>query len=435
MEGRRISLSIEQIGRGMVYLIMVLTLFQDMLVIYLHFPSAMRMLNDGLLLIAVSCAILQLQRTRQALRGEQAMVIAFAAVLIVALVSALYNGAPILLAIWSARQNFRGIVFLFAAVIFCSHKDVECWFNVLFWLQIPNAVVTTVEYFYYKANPVTRYFQDAVGGIFGTANSSLNVYVCIMVCYGLFAFLEKQMSWWRMLLTMVLCTYVAILAEVRIVFIYYVMIFGIMVLIARNSRRKWILVGMVGVMFVAAMALCEMVFPGQISKFMMPSNILNYVLQGFTDADPTVDTVLPRIGSFRIIAAQYFNGIGQLLLGIGFGNAEDSSFSFLQSAFAREHVTWMPSRFMCQMTFLQTGILGIASLVIFLVVIAWNGLCRYRRSQNAACHAVSLCMAVYSVVLIWYDGSIRYDICFLLFWALAVGSICAKRDVGSTMNH
>ena len=115
------------------------------------------------------------------------------------------------------------------------------------------------------------------------------------------------------------------------------------------------------------------------------------------------------------------------LFGLGFGNCEYSSFSFLQSPFLGEYGQYNYRWFMHQMMFLETGYCGLLAFGGILAAVmygAWKG--RKGRQTDKHMHEMVIVMCLLTIINVWYDASLRSECAYMIWFVLAISAILNK---------
>ena len=109
------------------------------------------------------------------------------------------------------------------------------------------------------------------------------------------------------------------------------------------------------------------------------------------------------------------------LLGLGLGNCDTSSFSFLITPFSKSnsylHYNWFSTSFMI----LETGLIGLLTYLSFFVLIySWAG----KRIKNGTGEALycqlAKVLAVVALILIVYNQSMRTEAAYMMFFIFSL---------------
>ena len=91
--------------------------------------------------------------------------------------------------IWQAISFSRLFVWIYLFRIFWDKDYIRAFMGFVYKMQVPNIIFVLMQYY------VLGLFQDNIGGLFGVergCNGILNVYLCIVVAWGLNLYLAKE---------------------------------------------------------------------------------------------------------------------------------------------------------------------------------------------------------------------------------------------------
>ena len=168
------------------------------------------------------------------------------------------------------------------------------------------------------------------------------------------------------------------------------------------------------------------IFP-EFQKFFSIGKILETALStsGYTGKGD-----LNRLTAIPIIWSQFLEAWPERLFGLGLGNCDTSSFSFLNSSFYEKfgylRYNWFSSAFM----FLETGIFGSAAYLLFFGLIY---LCARKREKSGegmqeVCQLASV-LAPACILLIIYNASMRVEEAYMMYFVLALPFINKKQNL------
>ena len=141
--------------------------------------------------------------------------------------------------------------------------------------------------------------------------------------------------------------------------------------------------------------------------------------------------MIPRIGAFEKINELFFKGdVLKILFGYGFGNCETSTFSIFQSAFYNQYGHYNYRWFTHQWIILEGGLVGLVSYVAIFVTMA---ICFMRKTKSLTGFAKifnisGIIMAIYCVVTVFYNATLKVDMCYIPYFAVAIGFVSLKKD-------
>lgn len=326
----------------------------------LHFPAAVTYITD---VITVSLLLTRFNLIRKktlgkAFRREFFILIG---ILFGMLIGTFLNFVNPLLVLWGMRNNLRFFAFFLICASLLTEKDIDniaSFLITLFWL---NVLMSTVQFFALGIS------GDYLGGFFGTA-SGANVYTIVLLnfacAYVIAKYFYHEISLPMLLITVLACFYLALLAELKIIYVIFVLIFAISVLLQKPSLKALfvLLAGTLAVFI--ALNLLYRYAPGSFHS-LFDRAARNYYLsgKGYTNSGD-----LNRLTAVQEIYTRFFKGsLLHSIFGFGLGSGETSSFRFLQSSFFRRyeflHYRWFTHAWV----YLEQGALGLGLLVAFFI--------------------------------------------------------------------
>lgn len=404
-------------GRTFTLFVLFFTLVMEALISELHFPSSIHYVND---LFVVSLFITVAVRPGRAARLVGVPIVVAALVtFLVFTTSAIVNEVDFALYLWALRNTFRGVVFFFACVTYLGKEDLPLIFDKLFVLQLVSLVIALYQRFVLKLN------MDATGGIFGRGNGAgVNPFNALLFAYYLNQYLADKIEIKKLAVITGASLVIAAVAEEKFTFVIYVAIALISILFAKASRKLTIAVLVVAVAVCVGMSVLKTLSPNMFDVLTSGE-----AMEGYLTSTSSGGYELPRVGSFAVIDRLIFNhDLQKELLGVGFGNGETSSFSFLVGPYFERygylHYRW----FTHQWTFFECGYLGFFSYLAFFVVVACTlFVSRFKYKKNER-HMLTcgLALAVSVIASIWYNSGLKNDMSYIAYFSLAIGFIAMK---------
>ncbi|MGN0358877.1 MAG: hypothetical protein ACI4E0_13890 [Blautia sp.] len=409
----------EKHNKALIYIFLIFVLFDNLLVDFFGVPSAVRYINDVILLLLLFSCIKAIKPTLQqtGTMDVAGAVVLFSLMLIPGVV---INGGSPLLILWAVRNNYRFFAFYIVCLCTLDREDIIRILEMLCWLQHLNLAFCLFEYL------VLGKTRDYLGGIFGTSkgcNAYLNVYLCIVLCYVIYKYLKEKTSTGYMLYILLSIMLIAGLAELKIVFIEIIIIIAIAILMNRKEKRIWTLLAFGLAAIIVGLLALLVVAPQHFRVLMNLQNLIDYV--GSEDGG----YYLSRFQAFSNINQLFFRGDWILnLFGMGFGNCEYSSFSFLQSPFYRTYGQYNYRWFMHQMLFLESGYAGLLSYIAIIATVFFNAWRRWTDKKDGnIMHGMTMIMCIITVISVWYNSSMRMECAYMIWLVLAGSSIADKK--------
>lgn len=346
------------------------------------------------------------------------------------LVTLMINHQSFSLFMWGMRNNFRFYVFFLACALFLRKKDIHRVLKTMLFFYYVNFLLCLYQYYF------LGFTQDRLGGIFGTqagCNGYTNLFLVIICAYEILSYVYKKTGFIKCFFLVACGCYVAVLSELKIFFVELIIITLLVILFAKFSWRKLILIiGGVCVLILAINILYE-IFP-QWRNFFTVSSIYNNIsnTRGYTGAGD-----LNRLSAISSINQIFFRNNTPLhFIGYGLGSCEFSSnFEFLVSHFysvyLRFHYVWLSNAWM----YLETGYIGLIFFNGFFIIGFIVG--RKTKPESAEEHiAVNLARitSICCIIIAIYNVSLRMECGYLAYFVLSIPLIIQKERDRTPIN-
>lgn len=369
-------------------------------------PWAFIYIFDLLLCVEFLWILPNLQRTMQRIGATHFVpwMIIFALFLILTQMVNLVSPLPAILAF---RRTFRFYLFFLVCAVLLTKKNIEQIMKMLLKVQVLNVILTMIQFFSMGLS------QDNLGGIFGIekgANAYSNVFLCIICAFVIVKYLEKQIKLWPMLFVVASALLIAALAELKIFFIEIVVIVVMGILLSNPSARTVKTISIIAVGFVAAMALFGSLFPAHLAILLSWALLSQYTTESIYGYE------ISRLNAFPEINDIFFkDNLLRNLFGNGFGSGEEGTVFF--SKYSHYNYSW----FTHQVTFLETGYVGILFTFSFFVLIyIFAAKSKKINPENRLYYSFAQIISALCVIWMMYDASLRGEVAFLIFFALAI---------------
>lgn len=395
----------------LVQLFVLLPLFRAMLTQYLRLPSA---IDYGLDLVWLALLV-YLLCSPGAFKRKSTLCFLIWILLFFAytLAGHLLRLQSPLYYLWGFRNNFRFYIAFLAFCAFLDSRDGEnylTFMDALFWL---NLVMTLVQY-------VRGFRFDFLGGIFGTTigcNSYSNIFMMIVVTKSLVYCFNKKESLTLCLAKCFTALLVAALAELKFFFAEFLVIAAMVFCMTRFSVRKVLVILAAGVGVLVGIAILTQLYPHFADAF-LPRNFIEIATskKGYT-----MEGDFNRLTAISGVNEQFLHTPLERLFGLGLGNCDTSSFSFLETPFAtahadRTHYNWFSTSFI----YVETGWIGLALFFGFYGAIFWLAHRQQKLGGNLLYCQITKVMALCSVLLGIYNSSLRTEAGYLVYFVLAL---------------
>ena len=347
------------------------------------------------------------------------IIIISAAMLVVGIVNALWQRVSPSLILDGMRNSFRGMVTFCVAVCLLQKGTVDKIIQLMERFFRINVVVCTIQAFLLGVS------HDNCNGLFGAGkmNSWTNILLCVMAIYYISRYINHLISLRYMAVNIVLCLYIAMLAELKFFFFELVIIAMLLVLLTKPSWRtfSFCLIGGILMMCMLAVFIAfweddSMFTVEGIKYYLDPDRSYGYSTQGDWG----------RIGGIAKATKKFF-AEDLNLFGMGLGYCGfDTPFYYRYELL---HYNW----FSYISIFLEQGWVGIIGYIAFFVV---NILKLYKKKKMVespeakTVFDISLGMSVLGIVLLFYNSTITGYPAFFLF--LLIG-MAYRYDLGEEM--
>lgn len=325
--------------------------------------------------------------------------------------------------LFGLRNNFRYYLFFLLCVKCFEKKDIDKVLNSFEHIFYINAILMVIQRF------VFGYEQDLLGGIFGISygcNGSLNIFLIIITARTLIKTLDKSEKISSCVLKCALSLLLAALSELKVYFFEFVVIVVFAVLLTRFSFRKLIVIIASFIGVIIGVNLLVQLFPG-FEGFFSIEGARNILAAGsYSDSN-----AFNRFTFVTYINSHFFTNKLDMLFGFGLGNCELSSIRLFDTNFYHQngwmHYDWFHSTF----TYFEQGLLGLIYLIsFFLIVIIFLFLMRKKYVDECNEHImISIICACLSIVLIFYNQSLRTEAGYLMYFIISIPFIYTTRRI------
>lgn len=403
-------------GKGFTLFVLFFTLMMEALIAEAHLPGTIRYLNDLFVFALLLAMLVRPGRTARAV-GMPVVFIFFSLILIFT-ASAIINGVKMTLYFWALRNTFRGFVFFFACATYLSKEDLPIIFNRLLILQLISLVLALYQRFVLKLN------MDHTGGIFGHGNGAgVNPFNALLFAYYLNVYLADKVCINKLVTATLSSLVIAAIAEEKFTFVIFVLITLVSILLTKASRKLTIALIVICVAVCVGMSVLQELSPVMFDILTSADAAENYL----TSMDSGYK--LPRVGSFAIINKLIFHhDLQKELFGIGFGNGEYSTFSFLVGPYYERFGNLQYRWFTHQWTFLECGYLGFFTYLAFFVALACSVYFARFKFDKSKRYLLTcgFALTISVTASIWYNCALKTDMCYISFFSLAVGFVAMK---------
>lgn len=347
----------------------------------------------------------------------------------------LFNLYSPLYYLWGLRNTFRFFVFFLCCSVLLEKSDIKKIIDILIKLLPLNVILCTYQYFTLRNSGgyVSLYLGDFIGGMFGPmqgSNVAMNVYLSILLITILAAFIEKKLSLAKFGLYASMCFYIAILAEMKIIFFEFLIILIMIMLVSRISFKKFASFLLGVVVLLGVLNIWTNFNPESGAYLTNWDSIIEYTAK--TSYAGT--SSLNRLTAIPMISTLFFqNNFAGELVGIGLGNADTSNMaSFNSPTYATYGDTLKYTYFQQAILYLETGWIGLLLYLSFFIFIFFNTFLksklRWANNEEYIYILLARVFSILAILMVFYNQSFRLESSgYLAFLILAIPIIWRNR--------
>ena len=324
--------------------------------------------------------------------------------------------------LWGIRNNARFFVFFFACIFFLNRKSVEYYvksLDVIFWINIP---LTLFQFFALGKS------QDYLGGVFGYGkgcNGYTNILLMIVVARAVLNWLNKKESGGSCLAKCAAALLVAVLAELKVFFLEFMLIVILaMYLTKRSFRKLWLTMGVAAGILCGAQ-LIQVLFPDFSDWFTLEKIWRNVTAaKGYTGTGD-----MNRLTAVSIALSRFLQSGWDKIFGLGLGNCDYASFEFLTTPFYQKYGALNYTFFSSAYLVLETGIVGLGLYVFFFVFVYKEVRTIWKKDAKKTEYCqLAMIMSVMCLFLILYNSSLRTEAGFMMYFVLALPFLKGRQE-------
>jgi len=314
--------------------------------------------------------------------------------------------------LWGFRNNFRFYAAFLAFAVLMDEKDAETAFrimDVLFWI---NVAVSMIQFF------VLGYRQDYLGGIFGVekgCNSQTLMFFSLILTRSALLMMTGKRKNVICVIQFLVTSVIAAMAELKAFFLILGVILVLSMIMTSFSWKKCIL----AILAVVCLSVGSSILVSVFGK--SDSLSIEHIKRLILSRNYATSKDLGRLTAIPVLSRTILAKPLDRIFGLGLGNCDTSSFAICNTPFFQSHsylnYHWFSSAFL----FLETGYLGLFQFVLFFAACAAGSLklLLQKRGNDLYCR-MGIIMAVLCVVLMIYNSSLRTEIGYLAYFALAL---------------
>lgn len=348
----------------LIYLELIYNLCIKFLIGNLGLPSLLNYVTDVILILMLLEALFNPRRQYP----SRSIMLSFAVLFVFSIVSYIFNMYSPLLYLWGFRNNYRFIIFALICSAYLTPEDIKRIIKILFDFLLLNVLVVTYQFFF------VSYSQSAIGdfisglysnGVERGGNASLNWLMCIVLTFFIVQYINKEEKILRMVICLVACCYMAALAEIKLFYLQLVIIALVAMIVGKKSWKLVVFIGAGALILWWGIQFLYIMFP-KFADFFSIDSIMNYTSnnQGYSAQKGEIS--INRLTVFSYVYENLISGVPKILFGIGLGNADFSSYSFLVSRFFRIYSWTGYTFFYTAVLLIENGIVGFIAYFLYI---------------------------------------------------------------------
>jgi hypothetical protein len=265
---------------------------------------------------------------------------------------------------------------------------------------------------------VFHYEQDYLGGIFGVesgSNAMTIIFFTIVLSRSMLKYMEKNESFWLCASKCVVALLFAALAELKFFFVFFMVILIVSALLTSFSFRKVLIFIVCAALVFLGSTLLEALF--DFEDFLSFESIWESATQEHYSTDQTVN----RLSAIPTLSKLLVPELRDRFLGFGLGNCDTSAFAICNTPFYQLYGYLRYTFFSAAFLFLEVGYIGLAFYIGFFVLVFVLVRNRMKKGLCDKLHGrIALIMALLSVILVFYNASLRAEAGYMVYFILAL---------------
>ena len=377
-------------------------------------PSSVFHIYDIVLCLQAVCVLYFIKDAVRAVEFKW-LIVYFVVYTAFLLLTQIFQSVPLLVSLMAYRRIYRFYLFFIICSVFLKLCDIDKIMQILLKLQIFNFALTMYQYF------VQKLPQDNIGGIFGTivgVNGYSNVYLCIICTYVLVKYFSKQETVKSVLWIYGSTLLITAITELKLMFIEVIAIVVMTAIFYRPKewRQKVKVTAAILLLEAISLLIFNALYPEHMLILINKDAFLQYsteVILGYN---------ISRLKAFSEINELFFKGnLLNNMFGYGFGNCEVGSAFY--EIYSEYHYTW----FTHQVTFLETGFVGVVLYCLFYAMIFFYAWYLKKKDSENECYYV-FTQIICALCALWfiYNQSTRTEPAYMIFFALTIPFIVFK---------
>ena len=385
---------------------------------FLGFFSAVKYIVDAIYIFLVALIIFHKQVIVK--KSIVPFVILTVAFLLYTFITYLFNFQSPLYYLWGVRNNFRMYIAFILFATFLDEENVNSTLKILdviFWI---NFLIVLFQYSF------LGYSQDFLGGIFGVqkgCNGHSIVFLSIVIIRSMLLFMNGKESSLYCFLKCAAALLIGALAELKFLFVIFIFVLVVASIITSFSWRKFLLIFVASIFVMIGSTLLVTLFGFE--DFLTIENIWKVATQdNYANAED-----MNRFSAIPTISERFLTSVPSRLFGMGLGNCDTSTLSIFNTEFYQNYVDLHYSVFSISFLFLEIGFIGLAFFVLFFVFsFIYSVKMLKRQTGNILFNQMAIIMSLLSVLLMFYNSSLRTEAGYMVYFVLALPYIGLTKE-------
>ena len=313
--------------------------------------------------------------------------------------------------------HYLGFFVFFVAIYVFTIDDYKKLFRLFYYYQFVNLGCSLYQYV------VLGYYQDLNNGAF-TGGATQDFFCGLLIVYYYSSYTRKTESFNKCAFILISSVIIAILQEEKFILAEIVIVILYQAIVGKKNIRNVLVISL----FIAAI-------PVIVSK--MGEINGEYASMSLSSTQNIADNLttegsgygFPRIGSLPLITAAFFKDAQDILLGFGCGACENTTLSIADKTFIDRYGDLNYFQYPIQLTYLQTGLIGVCLYVVFFVTLLVYNIIKRKQTDYRFrfVYDIAIMVNIICVALIWYNQTLKWYYAILPFLFLALGPVCTRQ--------
>lgn len=423
----------------LIYLQILYNLVIKYIIGNLGLPSLLNYVTDAVLLWMLMEFFYH--KKNRGLHIPNSLVVCTTSLWLITIVSYIFNVYSPFLYLWGFRNNFRFLLFGMMCAVYLRKRDVGTLMTILYGFFILNIIVVTYQAFFTLYS--SRAIGDFISGLFSNGserggNASLDWLMCILCTYVIVKYLNKVGSLRDVAVCVTGSLYIAAVAEIKLFFVQIVIISIVSILICRKSFKVFIFTTFGVTSLVLGLRLLYYAFPG-FANFFTYDVLMDYISRDSGYSSRGYQSGVNRLTAISYVFEHFLHTNTEWLFGIGLGNADTSSFSFLSSLFYKTYSWSGYAFFYSSFITIELGIMGLFGYITNVVNYLRNAIVASgKTAEERTLKQSVMIISIMVLLIIFSNQTMKLEAsAYMVYAILAMPFVLSREDddseVGDTL--